>query len=569
MNNNGKDERDEFHIHLFLKKFFKDHPEYIIGYVFQLICYPIGIVVLPWCMGKIMDALKNEVDFHEWKHYVVILIVAFIFILISYLVGSFLDQKMYENLRADIQTLITNEILESYSHGYQTLETSKINSKILKFPYSISDIIHKIRNTLIPGILTLLVVFGYFMFVDYRLGILLLSMVIIIGGIMALNAWVTRPGMIASKIYANHQDEKIGDILDNLEHILLVDGKNQEVTNIVKLNKSRQENSTKYANRSKLMITLLKVFIALVIIIIFVFAFQQYQNKVITAGQIVSILLVLMASKGALFDSMIQWPKILELSCGYHLLQREMTMLNEYKKTEDTHYDERKDLSTEEIIALQNSCDLGIEFEKVSFGYVKDKLILKNISFQIPKGQSMLIRGRIGCGKSTIGKLILGYFGTYSGDIKICGYDVGQLTRKSISRLAFYVNANPSILNRTLFDYFKVGLPDLTKEEAQEAITKFGIDYVTLDTQLGKHGGTMSTGQKLKVALVKSFLMKTPIIIVDEITSNLDPDTKAQVLQFLKEITRDKTLIYISHDRHLDFQFNKTIVIDCGRIVPS
>ncbi len=211
----------------------------------------------------------------------------------------------------------------------------------------------------------------------------------------------------------------------------------------------------------------------------------------------------------------------------------------------------------------------SIVFDDVSFSYEEDKPVLKNISFEIKKGEFAVIGGESGIGKSTALKLMLGILTPDSGSayIKAKGKNVplGFSTRK----LFAYVPQGNLILSGTIRDNIAFAKSDASDDEIKRVLELAQIwDYISglekgLDTELGEKGLGLSEGQVQRLAIARALLYDAPILLLDESTSALDEFTEKSLLETLRKMT-DKTCIIISHKKAAFEICDK--VIDYGRI---
>lgn len=213
----------------------------------------------------------------------------------------------------------------------------------------------------------------------------------------------------------------------------------------------------------------------------------------------------------------------------------------------------------------------SINFENITFGYDRD-VILDNTSLKIDKGDFVAIMGISGIGKSTLLKLLLGVFRIDSGSITL---DVGNETipvdchtRKMFS----YVPQGNFLLSGSIRDNLTFINSDVTDEEIKEAVRISCADQFVydlpqqLDTVIGEHGIGLSEGQLQRLAIARSILSKSPIMLLDEATSALDEATELRFLKNLKEM-QDKTCIIVSHKTAALEICNKHIKIIDSKIV--
>ena len=226
-------------------------------------------------------------------------------------------------------------------------------------------------------------------------------------------------------------------------------------------------------------------------------------------------------------------------------------------------YEESKD-----EIADNNNTTI-LELKDVRFGYNKDKEILKGVSFKINKGEMISIVGRNGAGKSTISKLISGFYKPSSGDILLSGRSIENDSIKERSEKIGVVMQNPnSMISKTMiFDEVALGLrirginEDEVKERVYETLKICGL-YEFRNWPIS----ALSFGQKKRVTIASILVLNPEIIILDEPTAGQDFRHYSDIMEFLKKINkRGVTIIMITHDMHLMLEYtNRAIVLSNG-----
>jgi ATP-binding cassette subfamily C protein LapB len=215
-----------------------------------------------------------------------------------------------------------------------------------------------------------------------------------------------------------------------------------------------------------------------------------------------------------------------------------------------------------------------IEFREVTFNYPESELsALTNVSFKIRAGEHVAILGRMGSGKTTLHKLILGLYQPTSGAVLVDGIDIRQLDPAELRRNIGYVQQDTNLFFGTMKD--NITLSTLHADDAAiiYAAKVGGIDeFINLhpkgyDMAVGERGETLSGGQKQGVGIARAVINHPPILLLDEPTSAMDHSGEELVKQRLKQEAAGKTLILISHRSSLFDLVDRIIVIDGGRIV--
>ena len=205
-----------------------------------------------------------------------------------------------------------------------------------------------------------------------------------------------------------------------------------------------------------------------------------------------------------------------------------------------------------------------IEFDRVSFSYGREAQILKDVSFRIEPGQVAAIVGPSGTGKTTIASLIPRFFDPQSGQVKIDGTDIRQLTLKSLRDQISFVLQDTLLFSGTIWENISYGRPDAAPEDtiraaeqanAHDFIVEMPHGYGTL---LGERGTTLSGGQRRRIAIARAIVRNTPILILDEPTSGLDAASEQAVTQALERLMEGRTSIVIAH--HLNTIRNADVI---------
>lgn len=251
----------------------------------------------------------------------------------------------------------------------------------------------------------------------------------------------------------------------------------------------------------------------------------------------------------------------------YFALLASAERLMEIENLPDEPTNNNKDIDVEDTY---NRLDT-IEFKDISFKYDRD-IILDNTSLSVKKGDFVAIMGISGIGKSTLLKLLLGVFKVENGVIELnCGGE-NILVDMHTRRLFSYVPQGNMLLSGTIRENLLFINSDVTEEEIQQAVKISCADQFIddlpkgLETVIGERGLGLSEGQIQRLAIARSLLSKSPVILLDEATSALDEETEKRFLTNLKEL-KNKTCIIVSHKKAALEICNKYVQIVDGKIV--
>ncbi len=214
-----------------------------------------------------------------------------------------------------------------------------------------------------------------------------------------------------------------------------------------------------------------------------------------------------------------------------------------------------------------------VEFKDVSFGYLKDQIVLDHVSLTAPSGKVVAIVGPTGGGKTTIVNLLMRFYDVNSGNIYLDRYDIQALTRKSLRKAFSMVLQDTWIFHGTVFENIAYGNGDVSHLEVEETAKKAHIHSFIAhlphgyDTILTDEGLNISKGQKQLLVIARAMLSKTRMLILDEATSNVDTHTEVQIQKAMIALMENKTTFVIAHRLSTIQNAHLILVVNEGNIV--
>jgi ATP-binding cassette subfamily C protein len=197
------------------------------------------------------------------------------------------------------------------------------------------------------------------------------------------------------------------------------------------------------------------------------------------------------------------------------------------------------------------SANANIICKNLTFHYPGRTELLEDFSLTLPGGKAIVLMGKSGCGKSTLVKLLAGLYQPQSGNIRVGKYNLSDLSLDSVRQQVVLVPQDSHFWSRSIVENFRLGAPHATFEEivsacqlaaADEFISQLPDKYQTI---LGEFGANLSGGQRQRLAIARAMINNPPVLILDESTANLDPESETQVLDNLFAHRRGKTTILL------------------------
>lgn len=281
-----------------------------------------------------------------------------------------------------------------------------------------------------------------------------------------------------------------------------------------------------------------------------------FMNGSVEVGTLITCILLSYASYKPLIKAMSHMETIANIKVVFEEIKKIMEIPN-LKRGEEV-----RDIKSYDV-----------EFKDVTFAYEESKNVLNNISFKANENELTAIVGNSGSGKSTITKLIAGFWNVSNGEILIGKTNLNELPLKQNMELVSYVSQENFLFNKTILENLKMAKEDASMDEIKEACEKASCyNFIKslpngYETIVGKGGANLSGGEKQRIAIARCFLKNSPIVLLDEATAYSDPDNESVIQQSIDKLIKDKTVIMVAHRLSTIVNANKIIVVDNGEVI--
>jgi ATP-binding cassette subfamily B protein len=219
--------------------------------------------------------------------------------------------------------------------------------------------------------------------------------------------------------------------------------------------------------------------------------------------------------------------------------------------------------------------DGSVVFNNVTFGYLPDQPILKNISFEIKPGETVALVGPTGSGKTSTTALLHRFYDIWEGEIKIGGKDIRDVTQDSLGETVAMVLQEPFLFTGTVFENIRYHKLSASQEVVEAAAKAVGAhDFIEklpdgYNTILGQRGGSLSIGQRQLISFARAIVADAKILVLDEATANIDSFTERQIQEALAVMLKGRTGIVIAHRLATVRGADRIIVLQEGEIIET
>ena len=217
--------------------------------------------------------------------------------------------------------------------------------------------------------------------------------------------------------------------------------------------------------------------------------------------------------------------------------------------------------------------DNDIAFENIDFSYEKDEFKMEKLSFSIAEKTMTALVGESGSGKTTITNLLLRFYDVHKGKITLGGIDIRDIPYDELLDRISIVMQNVQLFDNTIEENIRVGKKGATKEEIIEVAKKARIhDFIMslpkgYETDIGENGGILSGGQRQRISIARAFLKDAPILILDEMTSNVDPVNESLIQDAITELAKNRTVLVVAHHLKTIQKADQILVFQKGNLL--
>lgn len=555
----------------------------IVGYIFEflkenklwaIVTLLIVFITNPLEMILLSDLFSNFTRSINKKDYngsmITLWKIAGVYTLIESMniLSSYFDTKYYPMLEKFVRFKLIDVIFKNIEVNYDSENISDTIIKILNIPNIVTTTTQSFIYWIITFIITVVSILSYILYINLEIGgiTIFIFIIFVICFYVALSKIKKYSCERSSqeKVLMTHVD----DILSNSLSVLACRKVNDEKDYLNEqhlIYDKKFENQLWYSSKG---FYLFSIFTTMILIALMYIIIRNLKMNKITSNDTMKLAVII-----------IFFIRFIKTA-----ISRITTIVIGHGKLEDMEKSVTNILTDTINNGVKENIPItgDIEFKNVSFEYNKkdennkknDEKVraLHNVSFKIKPLDRVALVGTNGSGKSTIIKLIMGYYNVSNGQVLHNGFNVSEINREYLRSKITIINQNIVLFNRSIIDNICYG-NNIPKEKVIQILKKIHIIRVFnnqpngLETLAGLHGSNLSRGQKQIIHLLRSYLSNKPIIIMDEPTASIDNTHKKYIIRMINEMSKKSTLIIVTHDAEYASSFPTKIFIEDGKII--
>ena len=542
--------------------FLKDNWKLYILYLITLISLPLQSIAMPHYYGEVINSLKDK-NLVKSKYLFGVLLGIWVLIQAFSIGISYVDNYIWPKFHAYIRQFFFNLIVDRYNQNYQELEIGSILTKLIKLPWILDDVSNQIQRFLLTNSILIISNFIYLYRHHYSLGFMYLGCIAVVF-IMSRLYFNTCNSNI-KKVEQNYDNchEEIEDTLQNLLSIYTSKKIPDEKQRIEDINEEtrHQQYITGICNRKfRIYFSIINVFLFLGLNYV---AFTLFTKGKIPIAALVSIFILnytILGSLVTLYDSA---KDFMNVKSHVELIQK---FIDELPNTDTSK-------QTKKIPNPEKGLDIVFKDIEYTHNSAKEKLFDK-LNFRIKKKEKIAVMGGIGSGKSSLFRVLCLLQTFQAGNIYINDTPITEIDIDDLRAQILYIPQKPKLFNRTLRENLTYGLPpEITIEHIFKFMNDNGFNELEeifkkrLEDKVGKNGSGYSGGQMAMIWFLRAAMQKCALIISDETSAALDPKSRKQIKKMIDIISRDKSVIVITHDDEMTVGMDRIITLDKGKII--
>lgn len=552
--------KDNFAVNLLKSYANKQKPAFVKGFLFSF-SRTILEIISPLLIGYLINNVIEEGMSRD--SLLLVMTLLFLYFIINALAGYFLNKTYVSfevaanNVAFDIQNDVYKKVNSFPISYFDNIPAGKISSRITNDTNKVKNMFRLIFSDIITASILILGLIIVIFVTNPIAGLMLLILAPLVYTITKSYTSYTRRYTSEIRKSTSEINAQINEYIQNMEIIQVYNKENHIKDKFNKTNNhifSEAQKLAKIRSYSGFRAMDIVSYIASLIVLIYFGLGQLTDWYAVSIGS----LYVIFDYTTRLFDeirfSIMRFGEVQEsMASANHIF--------ELLKLE----------SQEELTENIDNIDKEIIFDNVRFSYTEGEEVIKGISFQVDKGESIAFVGQTGSGKSTLINLLLNFYKADSGKITIGGKDISKVNREDLRKDMAVVLQDAFLFKADIAQNISLGL-DFSDEEIKESLRAVGGQRLIdkgIHSEVLENGSNLSQGEKQLISFARAYIRNPKILILDEATSNIDTETETIIQEGINKLKENRTTFIIAHRLSTIKDVDKIIVLSYGNIVES
>lgn len=537
----------------------------IIG-IIAVIIFALSVLALPWIIrttvNDVLDITQRSAG--DARNILFVMVGLFFGSVVIHVIVGYIQNiivgRIAEHILIDLRRAMYAHLQRVSMSFMDKTEVGRMMSRLQGDVAALQEFL----ETAVVSIGDFLLLFGIviaMLIMDWRLALLTFAVVSTLAIARAVWLPIARRAFIYSRQTASITS---GALAENINGVRVVQGMSREHVNLdlFKEKADEQLRASKRAARIGLvMIAMVDTLSGSAMAIIIVVGGSWVIGNSLEIGSMLAFILYVQL----FFDP------IRSITMHYAVFQRAMASGERIFEVLDVPIDIEDKEDAEPLVDNDGS----VEFKNVTFGYLEDEPILKNINFRVEPGETVALVGPTGSGKTSITSLLHRFYDIWEGEVLISGKDVRDVELSSLGDNIGMVLQEPYLFSSTVYENIRYNKDDATREEVVAAARAVGAHEFIMrlpngyDTELEQRGGNLSLGQRQLISFARAIVADTKILILDEATASIDSYTELLIQQALSRLLEGRTGLVIAHRLATIRGADRIIVLQNGEIIET
>ena len=477
-------------------------------------------------------------------------------------------------VQRDLRGALTEHLTDMPFCYFDEKGSGSIMTKLSADIGEVGTFISEILPEILVNLITIISVTTYFVQMDGMLIVILFASYPVM---LVVADKLSKKLAEIAKRYRSKMDERTQIAYDAIQGITV--GRSYNLYHVIKRRidvaiDAIADNGCKSTRISSMAWVLKGVLTTIPVVVCYLFALHETVTNRITVGDMLAFTVLLGRIIYPIGDVVFCINEIRTVGVACKRLQEIYEVVGEDSR-EERQDNRAESISNADDSIVQQANAPAISWSNIHFAYQSDREILKGVSFEIRQGESVAFAGGSGEGKSTIFRILMGFYPRTQGEFYLFGKEYGQWDIKELRKNFSYVSQNVFLLPQSILQNVACGKEDATKEEVIAACKAANIhDFIMklpngYDTVVGERGARLSGGERQRISIARAYLKDAPILLLDEPTAAVDAGTESEIQEALANIAKGKTVVVIAHRLSTIKPSDRIYIVNDGRIAEA